>query len=127
MVLYIVIDSWFPLNQLLGKYSRGFPYTYEHVCVLVAPDINLINRLALLHIVCFGARSSYYFAWLIGEWLFIRTILNCFVRCAVDSASNAAGLGFAGYNKLGYAEWNLVSGADIFAFEVSHTMERVGT
>ena len=93
---------------------------YDYMCGLVAPDVNLINRLALLHIVCFGARSSYYYAWLISKQLSTRAILNCHVCCAVDSACNAAGLGFAGYNKLGYAEWNLVSGVDIFAFEVSH-------
>lgn len=91
---------------------------YDYTCVLVAPDIILINRLALLHIVCFGAKSSYYYAWLISKQLFTRMILNCCLHCAVDSACNAAGLGFSGYNKLGYAEWNLVSSVDVFAFEV---------
>ena len=37
---------------------------------------------------------------------------------AVDSACNAAGLGFNGYNQLGYARWDLVTGVDIWAFEV---------
>ena len=37
----------------------------------------------------------------------------------VDSACNAAGLGFSGYDKLGYAQWDLVSAVDIFAVEAS--------
>ena len=36
-----------------------------------------------------------------------------------DSACNAAGLGFSGYNKLGYAQWDLVTGVDVIAIEVS--------
>jgi len=40
------------------------------------------------------------------------------ICCIVDSVCNSAGLGFNGYNKLGYAQWDLVSGMDIWAFEV---------
>jgi len=35
-----------------------------------------------------------------------------------DSGCNAAGLGFSGYNKLGYAQWDLASGMDVFGIEV---------
>ena len=78
LVLYIVIDSWFAVNQLFGKCSMGIPLYLLRVinmCGLVAPDMNLFNRLALLHIVCFGARSSYYYAWLISKQLFTRKLL----------------------------------------------------
>lgn len=83
--------------------NRGFPFRLlkcNYTCSPTAPDMNLLNRLALLYLVCYGARSSYYFVWLI-----------------IDCACNAAGLGFAGYNNLGYAQWNLISGVDVFAFE----------
>ena len=45
-------------------------------------------------------------------------ILFILTNVLVDSACNAAGLGFNGYNELGYARWDLVTGVDIFAFEV---------
>ena len=38
--------------------------------------------------------------------------------CTADSACNAAGLGFSGYSKLGYAQWDLVTGVDVIAIEV---------
>ena len=43
----------------------------------------------------------------------------CCIHCTVDSACNAAGLGFAWYNKLGHAEWNLVSGVDILPLRLA--------
>lgn len=36
-----------------------------------------------------------------------------------DSACNAAGLGFSGYSKLGYAQWDLVTGVEIITIEAS--------
>ena len=49
-------------------------------------------------------------------------IYICNGKCsAVDSACNAAGLGFNGYNELGYARWDLVTGVDIVGFEVQQT------
>jgi len=36
----------------------------------------------------------------------------------VDGICNSAGFGYNGYNQLGYAQWDLVTGVDIWAFEV---------
>ncbi|XP_065897964.1 lysophospholipid acyltransferase 2-like isoform X2 [Dysidea avara] len=68
--------------------------------IVLVTDTSLIKRLIILYLVTFGIRARYYFIWLM-----------------MDSACNAAGLGFNGYNELGYARWDLVTGVDIFAFE----------
>ncbi|XP_065897965.1 lysophospholipid acyltransferase 6-like [Dysidea avara] len=78
------------------------------VDMVLAPDVNPMKRLILLYIVTFGIRGRYYFGWLI-----------------VDSVCNSAGLGFNGYNKLGYAQWDLVTGMDIWAFEFGTSLRTV--
>ena len=47
------------------------------------------------------------------------TELDLIPHVTADSACNAAGLGFSGYDKFGHPQWDLVSSVDIIAIEVS--------
>ena len=56
------------------------------------PEFSVFFRLLISYLMCFKTRCFFYVSWLLG-----------------DSVSNAAGLGFNGYDKEGSARWDLVS------------------
>ncbi|XP_065897967.1 lysophospholipid acyltransferase 6-like isoform X2 [Dysidea avara] len=79
-----------------------FPYE------IILADMNFIKRLAVLFVAGFVIRARYYFIWIMS-----------------DSGCNAAGLGFSGYNKLGYAQWDIASGMDVFGIEFGTSLRNI--
>ena len=68
------------------------------------PEFSVFFRLLISYLMCFKTRCFFYVSWLLG-----------------DSVSNAAGLGFNGYDKEGSARWDLVSVGRYRDIELRHS------
>jgi len=72
--------------------THTHPYGAHAGHVHTDPEFSIFFRLLISYLMCFKTRCFFYISWLLG-----------------DSVSNAAGLGFNGYDKEGSARWDLVS------------------
>ena len=66
------------------------------------PTYNILHRLFYSYLVIIYIRCRYYFVWILS-----------------DSISNAAGLGFEGYDRLNQAKWGLATNIYVVDMELS--------
>ena len=102
VLYYLLIDYNSPLP--IGNVSLHPLYS---VCELPASPItdssmNIILKLLYFSLVSFVVRCRFYFVFLLN-----------------DSISNAAGLGFEGYDEQNRPKWGLTSNIDILSIELS--------
>lgn len=115
MVLYVILTIYFPPEIIIGKFQEVLTECITPP-LIIAPDLSFIKRLVVVFVAGFAVRTRYYFIWIMS--MFKNTYAVFMLFTLADSGCNAAGLGFSGYNKLGYAQWDIASGMDVFAIEV---------
>ena len=116
VLIHLYLSKYFDLEMIIGKPHQLLYYLASSSSLSnLPPSLHPLDpiysfpmRVFISHMVCISIRCRYYFIWQL-----------------VDSISNAAGLGFAGYDHLGRPQWDLVSNMKIWDLETAMSLRTI--